>query len=152
MRLPRAAALGTLLLAATLAATLAARPAAAQGCALECRRADTMWDAWGRPDGNLGTESVAVSPDQRRVFNTDWRYEKQRNDGTTYYGSHLRVATNASPVVVRLLVRTTDLTGLENLVRTGTNTYWVSVFPGATQQFKADLLEVGCIGEANKQG
>jgi hypothetical protein len=111
-----------------------------------------MWAAWGRPDGNLGTESVAVPEDQRRVFNTDWRYEKQRNDGTTYYGSHLRVATNASPVVVRLLIRTTDLRGLKNLVRTGTNTYWVSVFPNTTQQFQADLLEVGCLTSASKEG
>ena len=147
-RAARAAAFGTLL----AAATLAARPAGAQGCALEFRRADTMWAAWGRADGNLGAETVAVDQDQRRVFVTDWRYEKQRNDGTTYYGSHLRIATNSSPVVVRLLIRTTDLTGLKNFVRTGTNTYWVSVFPGTTQQFKADLMEVGCQSGADKQG
>ena len=67
-------------------------------------RADNMWAATGRPDGNLGEESVTVADGQKRVFATDWKYEKQRNDGTNYYGSHgRRIATKGStPVWIRL--------------------------------------------------
>jgi hypothetical protein len=61
---------------------------------LQYWRADNMWAAAGRPDGNLGMEEVTIQPGQKRVFVTDWRYEKQRNDGTNYYGSHGRKLKN----------------------------------------------------------
>lgn len=85
-----------------LALTVPARAIAAQSCTLEYRRADNMWAGWG--GGNMSAETVTLQPGQKRVFATDWAYEKQRNDGTNYYGSHLRYAVNrgAVPVQVRL--------------------------------------------------
>jgi hypothetical protein len=32
-----------------------------------------MWAAAGRPDGNLGMESINLQPGQKRVFVTDWK-------------------------------------------------------------------------------
>ncbi len=57
---------------------------------LDYWRADNMWAAFGRPDGDLGQETISLQPGQKRVFVTDWKYEKKRNDGTNYYGSHGR--------------------------------------------------------------
>lgn len=61
-------------------------------CTLEYQRADNMWAAAGRPDGTLGIETINLLPGQRKVFITDWAYEKRVNDGSNYYGSHLRLA------------------------------------------------------------
>ena len=63
-----------------------------KACTLEDQRADNMWAAEGRADGSLGIESITLLPGQTKVFITDWRYEKRRNDGTNHYGSHLRLA------------------------------------------------------------
>ena len=141
LRHPRSTCAAVLLALAVLAAP---GSAAAQSCTLDYQRADNMWAAWGRADGNLGVESVTVPVGQTKVFVTDWKYEKQRNDGTNFYGSHLRIATNRGPTAVRLVVRTGDLRGLIRLAKTGTDTYVVEIAPGVTQQFKADLLEVRC--------
>ncbi len=58
----------------------------------------------GRPDGELGQESITLDAGQSRVFVTDWRYEKRRNDGSNFYGSHGRRLTNSgtSDLYVRL--------------------------------------------------
>ncbi len=117
---------------------------AATGCKLDYQRADNMWAAFGRPDGPLGTETIALSPGQDRVFNTDWKYEKTHNDGSNYYGSHLRIATNSSAHTIRLQLRTTTLTGLVVFVNTGSDTFWIRMEPGKSQQFQADLMEVFC--------
>ena len=101
-------------------------------CKLDYQRADNMWAAFGRPDGQLGTETISLAAAQNKVFITDWTYEKQRNDGTNYYGSHLRIATNSSTHSLRLQVRTLTLTS------------WVALAPGKTQQFQADLMDVFC--------
>jgi hypothetical protein len=73
-------------------------------CVLEYRRADNMWANWGRPDGMLGAETITLQPGQKKVFATDWSYEKQRNDGSNFYGSHLRRAVNrgAGPLQMKL--------------------------------------------------
>ena len=113
---------------------------------LDYWRADNMWAAFGRPDGNLGQESVDLSPGQRRVFVTDWKYEKQRNDGTNYYGSHGRRLQNSSaqPMDVKL-------TSVEGIVRdilvqlkTGAPAGYLRLKPGATLDIKADIQEVLC--------
>ena len=93
-----------LVLGLMVALTLSARPIAAQSCILEYSRANNMWAGWGSPGGELPTETVTLKAGEKKVFATDWAYEKQRNDGTTYYGSHLRRAVNrgSSPVQVRL--------------------------------------------------
>jgi hypothetical protein len=65
-----------LLAALCLAATTA--PALAQQCSIEYQRADNMLAAAGRPDGSLGKETLTLQAAETRVFNTDWKYEKQR--------------------------------------------------------------------------
>jgi hypothetical protein len=88
-------------------------------CTLEYRRADNMWAAKGRADGNLGTESITLNSGTNRVFTTDWAYEKQRSDGNSYFGSHLRIARNTAAGVLRLHLRSADLGGLIRLSQTG---------------------------------
>lgn len=90
-------------LALVLALTLPAGAIAAQSCTFEYRRADNMWAGWG--GGNMPAETVTLQPGQKKVFATDWAYEKQRNDGTNYYGSHLRYAVNRGAVPVRVSLR-----------------------------------------------
>jgi hypothetical protein len=133
-----------LLGALALAITAAAKPAksatvspAAHGvtrdaCVLQYQRADNMWAAFGRPDGNLGSETITVPASREQWFNTDWQYEKLRNDGVNYYGSHLRVATNIGAREVVLRIRTPIWFGL------------VSLQPGQSQQFQHDLTMVRC--------
>jgi len=122
----------------------AASSTGAPACRLDYQRADNMWAAFGRPDGPLGTETISLSPAQDKVFITDWKYEKTRNDGSNYYGSHLRIAANTSPRTIRLQLRTTTLTGLAVFLRTGSDTFWIRMDPGSTKQFQADLMEVFC--------
>ena len=113
------------------------------GSRLDYWRADNMWAAAGRPDGNLGMESITLEPGQRRVFVTDWKYEKTRNDGTNYYGSHGRRLTNSSsaPIDVRL----TDIpTIIKTVVGSVINktTGEIRLKPGQTLDIKADIQEV----------
>lgn len=82
-----------------------AAPALAQQCSIEYQRADNMFAAPGRPDGNLGKETLTLQPGQNQVFNTDWKYEKQRNDGRNYYGSHTRIVRNTGQRPVTLVFR-----------------------------------------------
>jgi hypothetical protein len=103
-------------------------------CRLDYQRADNMWAAEGRPDGFLGVESITLAAGANKVFVTDWKYEKQRNDGTTYYGSHLRVATNPSSRPIRLQV----------IERAGLATFWDRLEPNTSRSFQADLREVYC--------
>lgn len=122
-----------LLLAAALAslglAPLGATdPALGNTCTLEYQRADNMW----RAEPNLGWETVTVSAGSSKKFITDWAYEKLRNDGTRYYGSHLRIATNKG--TRRVLVETWSQLGLTA----------VFVKPGETRTFRQDLALVWC--------
>ncbi|HEY5900358.1 MAG TPA: hypothetical protein VIV54_22530 [Burkholderiales bacterium] len=81
-----------------------AAPAGAQ-CVLEYQRADNSFAAPGRPDGNLGVEKLTLQPGEKKVFITDWKYEKQRNDGRNYYGSHVRRLRNAGQHPVHVVMR-----------------------------------------------
>ena len=148
-RSPRSlAALG----ASLLALATAAAPAAAQSCTLQYQRADNMWAAFGRPDGNLGTETITLQPGQTKVFVTDWKYEKKVNDGSNYYGSHLRVMTNAGQRRVRVLLRgsaLSDILGSGTLAaglfnKTSSTSGWLALDPGVRRETKADLVEVSC--------
>lgn len=127
----------------------AAAPAAAQQCTLEYQRADNMWAALGRPDGALGKEILALEPGQTRVLNTDWKYEKQRSDGTNYYGSHVRIVTNTGTRQMNLVFRgdvKSILGGALGAVLTQLNNDRArgTLDPGATWKVKADLMEVSC--------
>jgi|RhiMethySRZTD1v2_1073278.scaffolds.fasta_scaffold264556_1 hypothetical protein len=119
--------------------------AVAQECKIEYQRADNMWAAAGRPDGQLGTETLTLKPGETKVFNTDWKYEKRRNDGTNYYGSHVRVLRNAGTLPVKLA-----MTG--NNAQTGSAAAQVvgqkvlsQLEPGkGATSLRADLQEVSC--------
>jgi len=120
-------------------ATLAAS-AVAQECRVEYQRADNMWAAAGRADGELGTETLTLKPTERKVFITDWKYEKRRNDGENYYGSHLRIIRNAG-------VREVSVTLSEGL---GGSDYF-SLKPGERKaDLRADMREVYCPGTSQE--
>jgi hypothetical protein len=135
-------------LVVTVAATvLMARPAAAQECALDYQRADNMWAGYGVATSQPGLEQLDLRVGEMRTFKTEWAFEKRRNDGTTYYGSHLRVATNhgTSPVRLRLRANPTDLATLLTVLFRSTNEGYYALKPGERQTFRADLVEVYCM-------
>jgi hypothetical protein len=104
-------------------------------CTFEYRRADNMWAPLGVPEGNLGVETITVKPGRSQYLKTDWKYEKLRNDGTTYYGTHLRIARNRGKR--RIDLRVTDPGGLRR------DAY---VNPGETRKFQHDVFLVKCLG------
>lgn len=123
----------------------AAASAAAQECRIEFQRADNMWAAPGRPDGQLGTETLTLKPGETKVFNTDWKYEKRRNDGQNYYGSHVRMLRNTGTLPVKL-----SMTG-SNVQAGGMYTQVIGqrvlgqLEAGkSASQLRADLQEVSC--------
>jgi len=113
-------------------------------CRLDYQRADNMWAGWGKPDGSLGTETIQLAVGESKVFLTDWKYEKLRNNGTTYYGSHLRVATNVSSGKIRLRYRSLVVMAANLLGGSGSE-FWTGMLPNTSQTFQADLMEVHCI-------
>lgn len=126
--------------------------AAAEPCTLEYMRADNMWAAQGRPDGFLGTESITVQPGQTKVFVTDWKYEKQRNDGTNYYGSHVRIVRNVGKGSVKLVFKG----GLAGMTASALRAALEEkekgralgmLDPGKQLSVRHDLMEVSCPAE-----
>ena len=111
---------------------------------LDYWRADNMWAAAGRPDGDLGMESISLEPGQKRVFVTDWKYEKQRSDGTNYYGSHGRRLQNSGNQVIG--VRLTTVEGIVKsmlaALKNGAAPGFLRLRPGQTIDIKADIQEV----------
>lgn len=137
--------------AAVLVLLAPARTLAAQRCVLEYQRADNMWAAFGRPDGALGTEAITLAPGTSRVFVTDWKYERKRNDGTNFYGSHLRIATNKGqiPATVEVVSATITAEGmlgniLDGMTKLAWNRARVGMTQSATRQYRADLAAVSC--------
>ncbi len=154
-----------LLATAVLGLVIPASASAQAPCVFEYRRADNMWSNWGRPDGFLGAETITLQPGQKKVFVTDWSYEKQKNDGTNFYGSHLRVAVNrgAGPVQIKLRGPGSMFTFAKSLASLASNTLQGGVFgnkigafvsialgssptfqPGDSAFFRHDLAEVSC--------
>lgn len=124
------------LLAAVLgtAALASAAPAqAGNSCKLDFRRADGMWGTVESSLTSLGWESITLGPGQSRAFVTDWRFEKTRNDGQTYYGSHGRFFQNSGSRVVKVSIKSTPVT-----VAT------VYLDPKASRFLKGDIVEVAC--------
>jgi hypothetical protein len=103
-------------------------------CKLDYQRADNMWAPLGKPVGNLGTESITLLDGQTKLFFTDWKYEKLRNDGTNYYGSHLRIATNAGARWLKVQIQTQ------------LSSSWVTIKGGETFYYQHDLAQVSCTG------
>lgn len=126
-----------------------AAPALAQQCTLEYQRADNMWAASGRPDGALGTETLTLQAGETKIFTTDWKYEKQRNDGSNYYGSHVRVVRNAGKRPMTLVFRgkpgTIAAGALAQVLRAEQSDRARGLLqPGVRWQVKADLMEASC--------
>jgi hypothetical protein len=128
---------------AALASMAAA--AAAQECKIEYQRADNMWAAPGRPDGQLGTETLTLKPGETKIFNTDWKYEKRRNDGTNFYGSHVRVLRNTGTLPVKLAMKGNEAKagGVYSQVIGEKVLSQLEPGKGATT-LRADLQEVSC--------
>jgi hypothetical protein len=138
-------ALAALMLGAT------ASTATAQACTLDYQRADNMWAAYGRPDGNLGTETITVDVGLARNFVTDWKYEKTRNDGTNFFGSHLRQVTNkgSTPVLIEIVGGSVPLDQMVNNIFTyvrklAWNKGEITIPAGVSRSFRADLGVVRC--------
>jgi hypothetical protein len=132
------------LVALVTLSVVVSHPASAQSCTLEYRRADNMWAPVGQPSASLGVETVSVAKGSFRDFVTDWKYEKLRNNGTTYYGSHLRIATNRGTTPVRLFTIM--------LYRSSSDDAWskqsqgfIELRPGETRNMRDDLYHVGCL-------
>ena len=119
--------------------------AAAQECRIEYQRADNMWAAAGRPDGQLGTETLTLKPGETKVFNTDWKYEKRRNDGTNYYGSHVRVLRNTGTLPVKLSMAGNEGQTGPAAERVVGQKVLSQLDPGkGATSLRADLQEVSC--------
>ena len=130
----------------------AAAPAAAQQCTLEYQRADNMFADMGRPDGPLGKEMLTLEPGQTKVFTTDWKYEKQRNDGANYYGSHTRIVRNTGKRPMKLVFRG-DMGSMQGgmaaaaaaaMKKVGSDRLLGTLNPGVSWDVKADLMEASC--------
>ena len=135
------------LLAGGTVASVAARPAAPSphgesfaDCQLDYRRADNMWAPTGQPSASLGTETVGLAVGQKKVFITDWKYEKLRNDGTRYYGSHLRIATNRSARTIRMTVRG----WVGDVFNFSFRDVPVALAPNTSANLRHDLVDVLC--------
>ena len=126
----------------------------AQECRIEYQRADNALAAAGRPDGQLGTETLTLKPGERKVFNTDWKFEKRRNDGSNYYGSHLRILRNTGSLPVRLSLKGAPVGGLIGAIVTGGKAQGNMPPGGSNTQLRHDLEEVTCVGDskANSPG
>src|SRR5688572_10227154 len=107
-------------------------------CKLDYWRADNSWAPEGSPDGSLPGETITLQIGQSRDFNTDWKYEKNPNDGKNYYGSHLRLARNNGDQAIDLRVRS----GTGFLGSPTERSYRLA--RGQEQTFKADLMRVSC--------
>lgn len=118
---------------------------------LDYWRADNMWAAAGRPDGDLGKESISLEVGKTRIFVTDWKYEKRRNDGTNYYGSHGRILENSGSVSVDVVLKgQLDGTILQKVVSGGllgglvqaASGKRIRLRPGDKVSIKNDIAEV----------
>ena len=130
--------------ATALVLLIPARTMSAQSCTLEYQRADNMWAPKGEPSPSLGVETLTLAKGQGKEFLTDWKYEKLRNNGTTYYGSHLRVATNRGTISVRLFTVGLRQTSSSDVYSKATQGY-IEIPPGDTRLLRDDLYNVGCL-------
>jgi hypothetical protein len=133
-------ALAALAFAGTAASQEKPKVDPAQTCTLDYQRADNMWAGEGQPSASLGTETISLPASQTKAFVADWKYEKLRNDGTTYYGSHMRVATNRGQRAVNLYINAWVWVGLKY----GPKDLWVTLQPGESKAYRADLKQVSC--------
>lgn len=135
-------------------ATMAGAAAAQQECRIEFQRADNALSAPGRPDGQLGTETLTLKPGQTKVFNTDWKFEKRRNDGSNYYGSHVRILRNTGPLAVNLELKGNEggVTGLLGAQVVGQRAVGGLGAGQSANQLRHDLEQVRCASAGTTAG
>ena len=127
-------------LVAGLAATMVATPSAAQSTAWEyyCQivyyRADNMWGSKNDAYKSLGEESFRLNQGAAREFVTDWKYEKQRNDGRTFYGSHARALINRGNYFATFAINQGGLLGIKEYV----------LPPNSGVEVHGDIISVIC--------
>jgi hypothetical protein len=140
----RAALAGILILAAS-AVRAEAQASAPNDCRLEFTRANNMWGTPPDSYKSLGIESITLQPGQKKAFVTDWRFEKQRNDGTTYYGSHGRTHHNRGTRVIKITYKPTPVSISSFYLDPGQSTYThVYVAQFVVGGRTGDIVEVAC--------
>ena len=125
---------------AGLAATLVATPSAAQStaweyyCQISYYRADNMWGSKNDAYKSLGEESFRLNQGAVKDFVTDWKYEKKRNDGTTFYGSHARLLANHGNHSATFFLSQGPLLGPKQVV----------LPPNSSVEVRNDIISVVC--------
>ena len=126
------------LLALAALALGGARAAAGQSpdyyCDVQYYRADNMWGSKEDAMKSLGMESFRLGQNASKGFETDWKYEKVRNDGRTYYGSHTRLVANKGNYGLTFYLR-------ENPI-SEPKTYYVP--PNSSVAVRGDLVAAIC--------
>ncbi|HNJ67587.1 MAG TPA: hypothetical protein PKW28_16965 [Turneriella sp.] len=79
----------------------------------------------------LSPEEIDVPAGALIEFNTDWKFEKQKTDGKSRYGSHLRRITNKGTHMIIAYLRTSPVAESQ-----------VHVYPGTSETVKGDLLAI----------
>ena len=133
------------LLVAVSAGSAHAQSASTDQCHLGYARALSMWGDAPEATRN-GWESITLRPGQTKVFSTDWKYEKMKNDGTNYYGSHARYHSSNGNRTVKMTykpgpfeVKTVYLE--PGMTSRGSRYVGTQVIGG----WSGDIVEVACI-------
>ena len=123
-----------------LAATLVATPSAAQStaweyyCAISYYRADNMWGSKNDAFRSLGEETLRLNQGAPKNFLTDWKYEKKKNDGTTFYGSHARLLANHGNTAATFFLSQGPIFGTKQYV----------LPPNSSVEVSGDIMSVVC--------
>jgi hypothetical protein len=119
-----------------------AQTAGVDQCRLEYTRANNMWGSLADSYKSLGTESITLQPGQKKAFVTDWRFEKTRNDGSTYYGSHGRSHVNRGTRVLKVTYKPDAIRILTFYLEPGQSSTFASMSGEAAR--RGDIVEVAC--------
>ena len=79
-----------------------------------------------------------------KVFTTDWKYEKRRNDGRNYYGSHVRIVRNAGQRPIKLVFRGSEIKVGGIIGQIIGDRGLSTLKPLARGEVRGDLMEVSC--------
>ncbi len=121
-------------------------------CQLIVERADNMSNGKGRPSASLGKEQFSLILGEMIVFNTDWKFEKNKSTPGERYGAHLRRATNKTPGAT-ITLRTVPGHGAARLGRMvkiivenfrGKKYQGEKLVTDKPMEFQADLLAATC--------
>ena len=125
----------------------AAQSAGSDHCKLEYARATASWGTAADASRN-GWEAITLQPGQKKVFSTDWKYEKLKNDGTNYYGSHARYHSSTGNRTVRMVFKPSAFETKTVYLEPGTTSAGMGSTYFATQViggWSGDIVEVACI-------